>query len=354
MNAPVTNTVTAVESARDFSFIKPAKRRLTEYEAVTIRQQWETGGFDKGGHFITPADGRAPWRVESTALRHPDWFAFRDPAQLWQRPYVRMQAEQERAIERLTEDSVETGAFTDIDRAWLDDFIAGHYRVWSFFENGLFRAFAPAQREALSDCLGNALCFQAFDQMRHAQAIVSHLVAAEMAVPGLSDAAAKETWLNEPAYQPLRRLVEQLVATNDWCEIPVATNLVILPLVSEVAIGGLIRRQGPLHRDSIAPYIALTAERDRRRNAAWTEALVKMVIDDKLPAAPANRAVINGWLTRWQPRALAAVAALAPIAARVPAAAVDVRPLLAAARAQQDKLLAAAGLDAAGLREFDA
>ena len=66
MNAPVTNTVTAAESARDFSFIKPAKRRLTEYEAVTIRQQWETGGFDKGGHFITPADGRAPWRVEST------------------------------------------------------------------------------------------------------------------------------------------------------------------------------------------------------------------------------------------------------------------------------------------------
>ncbi|MBK6660973.1 MAG: monooxygenase [Proteobacteria bacterium] len=354
MNAPVTNTVTAVESARDFSFIKPAKRRLTEYEAVTIRQQWETGGFDKGGHFLTPADGRAPWREESTALRHPDWFAFRDPAQLWQRPYVRMQAEQERAIERLTEDSVEAGAFADINRAWLDDFIAGHYRVWSFFENGLFRAFAPAQREALSDCLGNALCFQAFDQMRHAQAIVSHLVAAEMAVPGLSDAGAKQTWLDEPAYQPLRRLVEQLVATSDWCEIPVATNLVILPLLSEVTIGGLIRRQGPLHGDSISPYIALTADRDRRRNADWTQALVRMVIDDKLPAAAANRGEIEGWLKRWQPRALDAVAALQAIADRVPAGAVDLKPLLASARAQQNRLLTAAGLDASLLAEFEA
>ena len=353
MNAPVTTPV-AAESARDFSFIKPAKRRLTEYEAVTIRQQWETGGFDKGGHFITPADGRAPWRAESTALVHPDWFAFRDPAQLWQRPYVRMQAEQERAIERLTEDSVEAGAFADIDRAWLDDFIAGHYRVWSFFENGLFRAFAPAQREALSDCLGNALCFQAFDQMRHAQAIVSHLVAAEMAVPGLSDAGAKQTWLEDPAYQPLRRLVEQLVATSDWCEIPVATNLVILPLLSEVAIGGLIRRQGPLHQDSISPYIALTADRDRRRNASWTQALVKMVTDAKVPAAAANRAVIDSWLRRWQPRALEAAQALAPIAARVPAGPVEIKPLLAAARGQQDKLLAAAGLDAMRLKEFEA
>ncbi len=344
MNAPL-STPAAAESLRDFSFIKPSKRRLTEYEAVTIRQQWETGGFDKGGHFITPADGRAPWREESTALRHPDWFAFRDPAQLWQRPYVRMQAEQERAIERLTEDSLAAGAFADTDRAWLDEFIAGHYRVWSFFENGLFRAFAPAQREALSDCLGNALCFQAFDQMRHAQAIVSHLVAAEAAVPGLSDAGAKQRWLDEPAYQPLRRLVEQLVATDDWCEIPVATNLVVLPLIAEVAIGGLIRRQGPLHEDAIAPFIAMTAERDRRRNVAWTQALVKMVTDDKLPNAAANREVIGGWLLKWQPRALAAVAALAPIAARVPAGAVDLAPLLSAARKQQDKLLTEVGLD---------
>ncbi len=341
MNAPT--TVTAV-TARDFTFIKPAKRRLTEYEAVTIRQQWETGGFDKGGHFITPADGRAPWRAESTELAHPDWFAFRDPAQLWQRPYVRMQAEQERAIERLTEDSAAAGALNEIDRGWLDEFIAGHYRVWSFFENGLFRAFAPAQREALSDCLGNALCFQAFDHMRHAQAIVSHLVAVEAVVPGVTDAGAKQRWLNDSAYQPLRRLVEQLVATDDWCEIPIATNLVILPLVGEVALGGLIRRQAPLHHDSVAPFIVLTAERDRRRNLAWTQELVRMVTASEVPAAADNRAVIERWLAKWQGRALEAIAALEPIADAVPSGAVALPTLTAAALQQQAAVLAAAGL----------
>lgn len=346
MNAPAKTT--GAESARDFTFIKPAKRRVTEYEAVTLRQQWETGGFDKGGHFLTPADGRAPWRAESTALAHPDWFAFRDPAQLWQRPYVRMQAEQERAIERMTEDTAAAGAFADIDRAWLDHFVAGHYRVWSFFENGLFRAFAPAQREALSDILGNALCFQAFDQMRHAQAIVSHLVAVEAAVPGVSDAGAKQRWLNEPAYQPMRRLVEQLVATNDWCEIPVATNLVILPLLAEVAVSGLIRRQGPLYQDSVAPFIVLTAERDRRRNVAWTQALVRMVTAADVPAAAANRAVIEGWLATWQGRTLEAIAALEPIAASVPAGPVALAPLTQAALAQQAAILAEVGLSVGG------
>lgn len=348
MTAP---TETRVESARELTYIRPAKRRVTEYEAVSLRQQWETGGFDKGGHFLVPADGRAPWRPESTALAHPDWFAFRDPAQLWQRPYVRLQAEQERAIERMTEDAVAAGGFGDIDRRWLDEYVAGHYRVWSFFENGLFRAFAPAQREALSDVLGNVLCFQAFDQMRHAQAIVSHLVAIEAVVPGVSDAGAKARWMNEPAYQPMRRLVEELVTTDDWCEIPVATNLVILPLVAEVAVGGLVRKAAPLHADTVSAFIALTAERDRRRNVAWTQALVRMVTEAQVPAAAANRAVLNTWIAKWQPRALAAIEALAPLAAGVPAGAVALAPLTAAALAKQAALLAEAGLAAGAGQE---
>jgi Methane/Phenol/Toluene Hydroxylase len=329
---------------RDFTYITPSKRRLTEYEAVTLRQQWETGGFDKGGHFLVPADGRAPWRAESTALKHPDWFAFRDPAQLWQRPYVRLQGEQERSIERMTEDAIEAGTFKEMDRRWLDEYVAGHYRVWSFFENGLFRAFAPAQREALADCLGNVLAFQAFDQMRHAQAIVSLLVAIESAVPGVSDAGAKQQWLENPAYQPMRKVCEQMVVTNDWCEVGIATNLVLLPVIAEVAIGGLVRKPGARHGDSVSPFIALTAERDRRRNTAWAQALVRMVTQSDVPAATENLATCKAWIAKWQPRALAAVAGLAPIAAKVPAGAVDLKALTSDALARQTELLKDVGL----------
>lgn len=337
-------TQTQSVSARDFTYIKPTKRRLTEYEAVTIYQQWETGGFDKGGHFLVPADGRAPWRAESTAFKHPNWFSFRDPAQLWQRPYVRMQGEQERGIERLTEDAVQSGSLKDYDRRWLDDFVAGHYRVWSFFENGLFRAFAPAQREALSDCLGTVLAFQAFDQMRHAQAIISMLVALEGEVPGLSDAGAKAQWLENPAYQPLRKLCEQIIVTNDWCEVAVATNLVVLPLVAEVAVSGLVRKKGSLHGDAISPFIVSTAERDRRRNVAWTQELVKMVTLQDVPAAAENLATAEAWIKKWQPRALEAIDGLGPIAASVPAGTVDLQALTREALGKQAELLKAVAL----------
>ncbi|MBK8958582.1 MAG: hypothetical protein IPM80_09100 [Proteobacteria bacterium] len=250
MNAPVTNTVTAVESARDFSFIKPATRRLTEYEAVTIRQQWETGGFDKGGHLLTPADGRAPWREESTALRHPDWFAFRDPAQLWQRPYVRMQAEQERAIERLT----------GRQRVEARRLCRQQPRVAGRLHRPGITARGRSSRTACS----------AHSRRRNAKRCPIAWAMRCASRPSIKCAMRKPssaTWWRprwrcracrtpapsrrgwtRPAYQPLRRLVEQLVATSDWCEIPIATNLVILPLLSEVAIGGLVRRQGPLHQ----------------------------------------------------------------------------------------------------------
>lgn len=329
---------------RDFIFIKPHKRRLTEYEAVTVHQQWETGGFDKGGHFLLAPDGRAPWRPESTALAHPDWFAFRDPAQHWQRTYVRMQAEQERAIERLAEDAAADGSLKAIAPAWRDRILAGHYRVWSFFEYGLFRAFAPAQREALSDTLGTVLCFQAFDHMRHAQAIVSHLLAIEEAVPGFLEGDAKARWLSDPVYQPARRLVEALIATTDWAELAVAVNLVIAPIVSEVALGGLVRKPAALNGDPITPFVVTSAERDRRRNLAWTEELVRMVTAADCPAAAANQAVLYAWLARWRPRALAAAAALAPVAASIPQGAVAIESVVEAAAAAQTSRAAALGL----------
>src|SRR4029077_19329962 len=133
--------------------IKPRNRRLSEYEAVTCYAQRSPDAFDIAGwSTLGPGPEHRPaFRPESTRLAHPDWYDFRDPAQQWQRTYVRMQAEQERAIERVTEDAGANGSLSRMDRAWRDGVIGLHYRVWAFFENALFRAFAVQQREALSD-----------------------------------------------------------------------------------------------------------------------------------------------------------------------------------------------------------
>ena len=344
MTTPSTTQSATANEPRDFTFIQPRKRRLTEYEAVTIHQQWEPGGFDAGTTFLRGPDGRAWWESERTALKHPDWFTFRDPAQHWQRTYVRMQAEQERAIERITEDAVAGGMFNDIDPTWLSDILGKHYRVWSFFEYGLFRAFSPAQREALSDALGNAICFQSFDHMRLAQAIVAHMLEIELNVDGFEDRGAKQLWTDDPIYQPTRHLAEDLIMTDDWAEQTLVVNFVVAPILSRIAWDTLVRKPAPLHGDTVTPLILMTAERDRRRNLEYAKELARMVTAGDIDESESNRKVIAGWIAQWTPRVIECARSLAPVAERMSKAHIDFNAELDAAIAGQADLVAELGL----------
>jgi hypothetical protein len=256
-----------------------------------------------------------------------------------------MQAEQERAIERATEDAATSGALEDIQQPWLTDVIAGHYRIWSFLEYALFRAFAVASREALSDTLGNVLCFQGFDHMRHAQAVVLYLMMLEESIEGFRDQGAKQRWLEDPEYQPMRALAEKLMlGTDDWAELAVAVNLVVQPILGEVMLSQLVRRGGPHRGDSVTPFIVSTTERDRRRNLAWTEELVRMVTSEKLEDAGRNRALVGEWIEAWTPVVVEATRALRPVFERAQVGVVTFDDALGAAMRAQRETLEALGL----------
>jgi Methane/Phenol/Alkene Hydroxylase len=92
-----------------------------------------------------------------------------------------------------------------------------------------------------------------------------------------------------------------LTATDDWAEIAFAVNLVIDPVRTEVGISRLIRHHGPAHGDPITPMIILATERDRQRNQAWTEELVRMATAPGLPSVEDNLTVVRSWIERWSP-----------------------------------------------------
>jgi hypothetical protein len=341
------------KAPRDHYYITPRRRRLSEYEAVTCYTQPGPDAFDIEGWFtLGPGpEHRTAWRKESTRLVHPHWWDFRDPAQHWQRTYVRMQAEQERAIERATEDAASGGAYADLDREWLERVLAGHYRIWSFLEYALFRAFAVASREALSDTLGNVLCFQGFDHMRHAQAIVLYLMVLEENIEGFRDQGAKRRWLEDAEYQPMRALAEKLMlGTDDWGELAVAVNLVVAPILSDVGLSQLVRRGGPHRGDSVTPFIVSTTERDRRRNLAYTEELVRMVTAENVEAAAENRAVLGGWIEAWTPMVMEATRAIRPVFDAAKLDVVTFDDALAGAVRTQRSLVEALGLSPAAVR----
>src|SRR3954452_18871941 len=82
-----------------FQWYTPKKRRASLYEDVTVDSQPSVHRhLDREWPFHFE-DGRGMWWDHSTALRSGDWYAFRDPGQMWERPYYQGGTANEQLIE---------------------------------------------------------------------------------------------------------------------------------------------------------------------------------------------------------------------------------------------------------------
>ncbi|MGZ3382827.1 MAG: aromatic/alkene monooxygenase hydroxylase subunit beta [Isosphaeraceae bacterium] len=304
-------------SPRDLTYIHPRKRRLTEYEAVICNAQPDLGQFDTGGWYLLRPDGLGCQDARTTQLVHPNWFEYRDPSSLWQRPYIKLQAQHERSIQQAIDSAKLNGAFQDIAPEWLE-LLSRYYEAFASFEWGMFRAHAFVTREALSDTLTMAYTFSGMDRLRHQQDIALYSLDLHERVASYEEGAGMGPWLNDPVCQPARRLVERLGALQDWGEMVLMTNLVVEPLFTALVGSEFFRRLAPLYGDVITPVIEMTAEADRLRNRTATQELARMLTADTdragqpVPAAR-NLEVMQGWVDSWYPDALAAVDGFLPV-----------------------------------------
>ena len=306
------------EFKREFTYITPRQgRRTTEYEDLTLYIQQDPKQFAWAGWTLLSAEGRPAWTEESTALRCSDWWAFRDPTRTWQRTYVKLQAEQGKGLERLIETAKTRRLFTHFDPHWAQPVLASHYAACTFMEYGLFRCFSYAQREALADAIGNACTFNAVDKMRYAQEISLYGMELTQALPGFSDADAKQTWVTEPLWQGVRENMEKLMVLPDWGEIVIGINTVFEPLVGELIRSEFFLRFAPRNGDSVTPAIVESAELDWERNQKWTKAFTQLLLTDPAHAAH-NHAIIQGWIDKWTSLSLKAAQGLAPLFALPP------------------------------------
>jgi methane monooxygenase component A beta chain/propane monooxygenase small subunit len=140
----------------------------------------------------------------------------------------------------------------------------------------------------------------------------------EQELGGIPDGLGREAWLDDPVYQPARRLVERLMAADDWCEIVVVCGLLVDPLLSTLVGRHFFRRFASVNGDPVTPVIAISAERDRLRFFRAVREIVEMVTAETdragqpVPAAD-NREVLQDWVDLWGPQVLAAVDAFLPV-----------------------------------------
>ena len=325
---------------RVFQWVVPKGRKASVYEDITLDTQPSVHRFMRNGYYCSFPDGRGTWDDNSTALNVETWSSFRDPNELWERPYYQQGAQCEREIEAAVTGARAEGLLADINPAWVE-FLRSDGQVGAFIEHGIWSIATRRSRAALSDVLTHVIVLYAAMKQREAQAYVIQGMDLDEDLGDFTIEASKARWTAASEWQPARRCIERMGTITDWGELIIASGLVVEPLLGVMVRRELLLRPALAAGDPITPVIVRNAQREWAWWRDVTRAFAEFVLADPEHGG-ANRELIDGWLRTWEPEATAAIDALEPIFDAAPGA--DFARGREAVGTDQQALLAAAGL----------
>jgi propane monooxygenase small subunit len=332
------STPRADESRRGFFYFEPQKRRASLYEELTVDTQPSPDRHLSGGWLVSFEDGRGTHSLGSTALRVKDWFDWRDPAGLWERPFYQQAAGAAREQDAAVALANSEGLFDRFTEEWKA-FLRDDLQLPAFYAYGLWRALCGAARPALSDTITHAIVLEAAMIQRQAQDLVVYAMDLEPAIGECSTEAAKQRFLDDESWQPVRALVEHVHAVVDWNERVLAANLCIEPLVGNLLRRELLLIPASANGDSVTPVIIGAAQREWHWVRDWTAGLVRFCVEDE-EFGEHNRETIAGWAEKWNAEAETAAEAVASKLERIPHARAAAEALQQV-RAERDELQSA-------------
>jgi len=326
---------------RTWSMLGDVKRRPTAYEVVTAKFHYhfrrEPAPFE-----LDPEVPLNQWYLryrEGSAFQVDDWEGFRDPAKLTYKDYVGLQHEREVYLDGVVDRAEATEWARTLPDAWIE---AGREVVLP-----LRFALHILQMQALyvgqiapSSFITNAAHFQAGDEMRRVQRVAYWTKAVSLARGDddfASTEAARSRFENHEAWQPLRRVLEEMLVAYDWGEAFVALQLAVKPAVDALVEQGVARAAAASGDAMLAGVLEGCAE-DGRRARSWARELVGYAVGLK----PALGEVIQAHQSRWAEPAIEAAAAVGDLLRGAPGAVSGADVAEAARKLQAD--VAAAGV----------
>lgn len=239
-----------------------------------------------------------------TRLVMKDWYALKDPRQFYYGAYTQARARMQEVAEADFE-FVETRGLADrfddaARRVALDFYVPLRHVAWGANMNGAYQCAYGYGTAITQPCL-----YAGMDQLGIAQ----YLTRLGLLLGNQGELeAGKQAWLEAPAWQPLRRLVEDTWVMKDWFELYVAQNVVLDGVLFGLAYKevdqALSERAGPV----VSMLTRFQAEWAQDANK-WVDAVMKVAAAE----SPENKALLSEWYAHWRARvqeALAPVAAL--------------------------------------------
>ena len=275
--------------------------------------------------------------VRRTALVMQDWYAFRDPRQYYYGTYTMTRARQQEAMEKSIDFVEKRGLLRDLPAAVRQQLIFAlvplRHVEWGANTNNCY-----ITAYGYGTAITQATMFQTMDCLGLAQ-YLSRIGLLLDGNTGASLAQGKTLWLEHPAWQGLRRLVERMMVTPDWFELFVAQNLVLDGLLQPLVFQHYERRISTEH----GPALSLVTEFMTHwfdETARWVDATIKTAVAE----SPANAELLHGWTTHWRE---AVQQALQPYAAEIFGA--DAGAMLALVNTAFETRVGKLGLSVAGM-----
>lgn len=306
-------------------------RPASRYEEATLDMQ-ATANF----HYRPTWDpSHLLYDPARTQIRMADWYAFKDPRQLYYGTYTIARNKLMDAWEANFSFVEKSGLATAIDPEWIDKYT--HYLLpLRHYEWGANMNNCNITHIGYGTSITQATMFAAMDRLGIAQ-IISRIGLLLDGNSGEALSATRETWTGHPMWQGVRRMIEDSFVLADWFEQLVAQNLVfdgfIYPLIYDHCARDGLERGGA----AISMLTGFMGDWyvDQCR---WVDALLKVTAAE----SPDNATLLSGWANDWMARADDAVQPLADYVLEKNGAAA-----VAACRALLDGRLQKAGLTVA-------
>ncbi len=278
---------------------KPA----TRYQEATYDIQSEVGF-----HYKPVYDsGRDVYDVKLTKIVMKDWYSFMDPRQYFYTPYVTARSLQQEVMDKnhvmIDKQNLMATVPDELKQQVREVIVPLRHVEYAANMNNQYIA-----DKCFGASIAGVAAYNGFDHIAMSQ-YISKLALMLDDNEEVTLLAAKDAWLKDEQWQPLRRVIEDIWVIEDWFETMVAQNVVLDGLLSPLIFGrfiAVITAKGGLPISMLVSFMSdWYAETIR-----WTNQLMKVTAKE----SDANEALLCEWVEKWllrveealQPVALAA------------------------------------------------
>jgi phenol/toluene 2-monooxygenase (NADH) P1/A1 len=298
--------------AREIQPLRQTYTHVAKYVAegkTATRYQEATMGAQPTSNFHyrpTWAPNYEIFDASRSAVKLKDWYVLTDPRQLYYGTWTLARAKQQDAMEasyQFVESRGLMAKMPDAVRALACDVLMPlrHVAWGGNMNNCSICAYG------YGTALTAAAMFHALDHLGAAQYLTRLGLASEE--PNVLD-AGKNTWLNDPQWQVLRRYVEDTFVVQDPIELFVAQNFALdaqlYPLIYNSFVDEKLSSQGGTAISMLTSFMPEWHEESTR----WVDSIVKTIAAE----SDANRTLVTKWIKEWAERAHGALAPIAQVA----------------------------------------